>query len=119
MKNLKRRNVMGGRGSPSGISSASPSPQQRRLMNNLVKRNAKEAARGFSNPKFTKNKDGSITYEYQIKHRTVKIHGGKMQSPEKNDIYERTEHYSGKIMRDGLRKKNKTVYTDVLVKRGK
>ena len=30
-----------GRGSPSGISSASPSPQQRRLMNNLVKRNAK------------------------------------------------------------------------------
>lgn len=110
---------MGGRGSPSGISSASPSPQQRRLMNNLVKRNAKEAARGFSKPKFTKNKDGSITYEYQIKHRTVKIHGGKMQSPEKNDIYERTEHYSGKIMRDGLRKKNKTVYTDVLVKRGK
>lgn len=108
---------MGGRGSSSGMSSVSP--KQRRLMNNLVKRNAKEAARGFSEPKFTKNKDGSITYEYQIKHRTVKIHGGKMQSPEKNDIYERTEHYSGKIMRDGLRKKNKTVYTDVLVKRGK
>lgn len=42
-----------------------------------------------------------------------------MHSPEKNDIYERTEYYSGKIMRDGLRKKNKTVYTDVLVKRGK
>lgn len=38
---------MGGRGSPSGISGASPSPQQRRLMNNLVKRNAKETARGF------------------------------------------------------------------------
>lgn len=46
MKNLRRRNVMGGRGSPSGISGASPSPQQRRLMNNLVKRNAKETARG-------------------------------------------------------------------------
>lgn len=108
---------MGGRGSSSGISGASP--KQLRLMNNLVKRNAKEATRGGSKPKFTKNKDGSITYEYQIKHRTAKVHGGKMQSPEKNDIYERTEHYSGKIMQDGLRKKNKTVYTDVLVKRGK
>lgn len=35
---------MGGRGSSSGISGASP--KQLRLMNNLVKRNAKEATRG-------------------------------------------------------------------------
>lgn len=109
---------MGGRGSSSGMSGGS-SPQQRQLMSNLVNRNAREAARGFSKPKFTKNKDGSITFEYQIKHLTAKVHGGKMQSPEKNDIYEKTEHYSGKIMRDGLLKKNKTVYTEVLVKRGK
>lgn len=110
---------MGGRGGSSGMSNVSS--EQRRLMNNLVKRNTREdyISEGFSKPKFTKNKDGSITYEYQVKHSTIKVHGGKMQSPEKNDIYERTEYYSGKIMQDGLRKKNKTVYTDVLVKRGK
>lgn len=111
---------MGGRGSASGMPTG-VSSEQRRLMNNLIRRNSnpKNSKQEYSEPRFTKNKDGSVTYEYQKKRLVTKVHGGKMQSEEKNDIYERTETYSGKIMRDGLHRKNKSVYTDVLVKRGK
>jgi hypothetical protein len=48
---------MGGRGGSSGFTSASP--EQKRLMNNLQKRNAKYSM--YSAPKFAKNKDGSTS----------------------------------------------------------
>ena len=47
---------MGGRGGSSGMSNVSS--EQRRLMNNLVKRNTREdyISEGFSKPKFNENK---------------------------------------------------------------
>ena len=50
---------MGGRGGSSGLTSVSP--EQKRLMSNLQKRNAKYSM--YSEPKFTKNNDGSVSYE--------------------------------------------------------
>ena len=106
---------MGGRGGSSGF--ASVSPEQKRLMSNLQKRNAKYDM--YSAPKFTKNKDGSVSYEYKKEQIINHVHGGKMQSAEKNDIYRRTEVITGKIMKDGLRRENKPIKTETLIKRGK
>ena len=98
-----------------GLSSATP--EQQRLMNGLKRRNAEYDE--YSEPKFTKNKDGTISYEY-VKTKIVhKVHGGKMQSYEKNDVYRRVEVITGKIMKDGLRRENKPVKTETLIKKGK
>lgn len=108
---------MGGRGGSSGLGSISKATsEQKRLMNNLENRNAKRAE--FSKPTFNMNRDGSVSYEYTKTRIINRVHGGKMQSEEKNDVYERTEHYSGKIMPDGLRRENKTTYEDVLIRKG-
>lgn len=74
---------------------------------------------GYEEVKIKMDKDGAVNYEFSTRRRVYEVHGGKMQSPDKNDIYERTEKQSGKIMPDGLRKKNKTKVTDRLIKRGK
>lgn len=87
-------------------------------MNNLKNRNAKNSER-YSKPTFKKNKDGTVSYEYTVTRHVEYVHGGKMQSPDKNDIYKRTEYYSGKIFPDGLRKENKTTKEDVLIKKGR
>lgn len=68
---------------------------------------------------FKPNKDGSIYYEYKETTNVSYVHGGKMISPEKNDIYERIITYSGTIYKDGLRKRNKDSYTDTLIKKGR
>ncbi|MBU5481733.1 hypothetical protein [Blautia sp. MSJ-19] len=104
---------MGGRGGSSGLS---PSSEQQRLMDGLKRRNEHY---GWSVPKFGKNKDGSVSYEYTREKIVHHVHGGKMQGPEKNDIYRRTEVVTGKIMKDGLRRENKPVKTETLIKRGK
>ena len=106
---------MGGRGGSSGLSKASS--EQKRLMNNLVKRNSKE--KWYSVPEFTMNKDGSVSYQYKTERTYTYAHGGKMIGPEKDDIFLRTTFESGKIMKDGLRKKNKSVVEDKIIKRGK
>lgn len=109
---------MGGRGGSSGLGSFSrATPEQTRLMNNLRKRNEKNDT--YSQPTFKMNKDGSVSYEYTQKRIIHHVHGGKMQSEEKNDVYERTERYSGTIMPDGLRKQNKTTKEDVLIRKGR
>lgn len=104
---------MGGRGGSSGITALSS--EQQRLMNGLKRRNEHY---GFSEPKFSKNKDGSVSYEYTREKIVHKVHGG-WQSEEKNDIYRRTEIVTGKIMKDGLRRENKPVKTETLIKKGK
>lgn len=106
---------MGGRGGSSGLLSASA--KQKQIMNNLRKRNAKYDM--YSEPKFYLNKDGSVSYEYKKEKIVNRVHGGKMQSEEKNDIYRRTEVITGKIMKDGLWRDNKPVKTEVLIKKGK
>lgn len=105
---------MGGRGGSSGI--VSISSQQRQLMDRLKRRNERY---GFSAPKFSKNKDGSVSYEYKREKIVQFVHGGKMQSYEKNDVYLRTEVVTGKIMKDGLHRENKPIKTETLIKKGK
>lgn len=103
---------MGGRGGSSGLS---PSSEQQQLMDGLKRRNEHY---GWSVPKFGKNKDGSVSYEYTREKIVYKVHGG-WQSEEKDDVYRRTEVITGKIMKDGLRRENKPVKTEVLIKKGK
>lgn len=104
--------------SSGGIARATP--EQKRLMNNLEKRNERNKDRiGYSKPIFKMNKDGSVSYEYTVKRITVRVHGGKMITSEKDDVYERTEYHSGKIMPDGLNKKNKTTKEEVLIRKGR
>ena len=109
---------MGGRGGSSGMGSggiAKASSEQRRIMSNIEKANAKRPE--FSEATFKMNKDGSVSYEF-TKIKIVRYaHGGKMISSEKDDIYERKEHYSGKIMPDGLRRANKTTKEDTQIGR--
>ena len=107
---------MGGRGS----NFLQTSPEQKRLMNNLIRRNLKNSpGYNYSAPEFAKNKDGSVSYKYTVKNIVYKAHGGKMISPDKNDIYQRTTFESGLIMRDGLIKRNKSTKEETLIKRGK
>lgn len=65
------------------------------------------------------DKSGNVHYEYIERKRVTQVHTGKMQSPDKNDIYERVKKNSGVIMPDGLIKKNKSEYTDTLIKKGR
>lgn len=108
---------MGGRGSKSGGLGGNISEEQKRKMDRLVKRN--EEYDNFSKPTFRRDKDGNIEYEYTDTKIVNKVHGGKMQSPDKNDIYKRVTIESGRIMKDGLVKKNKSVKTETLIKKGK
>lgn len=105
---------MGGRGGNSGF--LRPSNDQQKKMNRLREIAPKN---GYQNIKFSQNKDGTIDYTYERERDVVHVHGGKMQSPEKNDLYKRTEYYSGKIMKDGLIKRNLMTHEDVLVRKGK
>ena len=106
---------MGGRGGSSGMRVATV--QQHKMMENLKKRNEKYSE--YSAPKFSMNKDGSVSYEYKKERLYTHVHGGKMRSPEKDDIYRRTEVITGKSMKDGLLREDKPVKTEVLVKKGR
>lgn len=111
---------MGGRGGASGLSSVPrTTPEQNRIIGNIERVLERDSAQGYSKPTFKTNNDGSVSYEYTRTKTIENVHGGKMQSTEKNDIYERTEHYSGVIMRDGLRRANKTTKDDVLIRKGR
>lgn len=82
-----------------------------------IKRQAEK--RGYTDIKFKRNKDGEVEYSYTEKKNVQFVHGGKMISPDKNDLYERTIIHSGKIGKDGLIKRNKDEKTDVLLQRGR
>lgn len=106
---------MGGRGSTSNISRYTP---KQKVLVDRLKRVAKEY--GYEDVKITMGKDGAVNYKYTEKRRVTKVHAGKMIDPSKDKIYERTTKQSGKIMPDGLRKKNKAEVTDKFIKiRGK
>lgn len=82
-----------------------------------IKRQAEK--RGYTDIKFKRNQDGEVEYSYTEKTNVQFVHGGKMISPDKNDLYERTIIHSGKIGKDGLIKRNKDEKTDVLLQRGR
>lgn len=115
---------MGGRGSAGSVSNSmsKATSDQKTKMNRMQKRNKKYNIPDkyeYSKPTFHMNKDGSVSYDYTIKRIVFEVHNSKMQSEDKNDVYERTEYYSGKIMKDGLIKKDKKKYKDVLIRKGK
>lgn len=106
---------MGGRGGSSGLHSATP--EQKKKMANIERTIAKN--KFASDLKFSKNKDGSIGFEYKEERIIHKEKGGKMQSPDKADIYLRTTIKSGRILKDGLIKHNKDEKEEKLVRRGR
>lgn len=105
---------MGGRGGSSGFLSATS--EQAKKMNRLREMGARD---GYKNIQFSRNGDGSIGFSYERQRIVNYVHGGKMMSPDKNDVYERTEYYTGKIFPDGLIKRNKTTKKDKLIRRGR
>lgn len=108
---------MGGRGSSSGIGGASGTTSEQQTVmkrfENVAKKN------GYSKPIFKAQNDGTVSFEYSRTTTIQKVHGGKMQSADKNDIYQRTETHHGKIGKDGLILRGKTTANDKLIKRGK
>lgn len=105
---------MGGRGGASGF--LSPTSEQQIKMNRLRNIGQRD---NYQNIQFERNRDGSIDFSYERQRIVRYVHGGKMLSPDKDDIYERTEYYTGKIMPDGLIKRNKTTKEDKLIRRGR
>lgn len=105
---------MGGRGGSSGL--LSPTSEQQRRMNRLREIGQRD---NYQSIQFERNRDGSIDFSYQRQRMVEYVHDGKMQDPNKNDVYERTEYYTGKIMPDGLIKRNKTTKEDKLIRRGR
>lgn len=105
---------MGGRGSASSV------PRYTQKQKAMIDRLRKMANKyGYEDVKVKTDKSGTVSYEYTERKTVTHVHGGKMQSADKNDIYERVTKQSGKIMPDGLRKKNKPEISDKLIKRGK
>lgn len=104
-----------GGGSTPSLSQATS--EQNRIMNNMKKALSKRSI--ATAPQFEMQADGDVAYKYSMVRKVEHVHDSKMQSPEKNDIYERTETYTGIIRPDGLRLKNKTTTNDILIKKGK
>lgn len=103
---------MGGRGSASNITHYTA--KQKARVDGL-KRMAEKY--GYKDVKIKMGKDGAVNYEYTEKKIVTKAHVGKMIDPAKDRIYERSTKQSGKIMPDGLKKKNKAEVTDRFIKR--
>lgn len=103
---------MGGRASSSGLRGITQA--QKKKVAGLY-RVAKEF--GYEDVKVNVTKDGIVHYEYTEKRRVTEVHVGKMIDSSKDKLYERTTKQSGKIMPDGLRKKNKAEVTDKFIKR--
>lgn len=106
---------MGGRGGSGGFASASD--EQKRKISNIT-RVLSERRFVVGKPSFEIRKDGVVEYKYIEKQNFQKVHGG-MQSPDKNDVVERTTVFSGVILRDGLIKRNKNQKEEKLIKRGR
>lgn len=80
-----------------------------------------DTARGYVKGTFKHSllDDGRVLYSYETKRNYVREHVGKMLSPDKADLIERTEINSGYFGKDGLWIKNKPETTEKIIKRGK
>lgn len=91
---------------------------QIRIMNNM--RNVLSRDTSVVEPiTFDRQKDGTVSYQYTTEQSFHKVHGGKMISPDKDDIVKRITIFSGTIAKDGMRIKNQPIKTETIVKRGK
>lgn len=71
---------------------------------------------GYEDVKVNVTKNGIVNYEWTEKRPVTKVHG---INPQNNIPYERTTIHSGKIMPDGLVKRNISEVIDQRVKKGK
>lgn len=108
---------MGGRGGTSGLRVGSGATQEQQIVMKRFERKLPKL--GYTKPTFKKQKDGFITFEYTKTRLVAHVHGGKMQSPDKNDLYEKTEFHRGKIGKDGLILREGSTSVNKLIKRGK
>ena len=112
---------MGGRGGASsaaakgGIAGATSEQKHRieRFKNIISSKNY------YSDPKFSMNKDGDISFSYIETQIIQHVHNSKMQDPSKNDIYERRINHTGIIRKNGKVSRNKSIKEDILIKKGK
>ena len=107
---------MGGRGGAGGGTLGATS-EQRRIMGNMraaISKNVNQTA-----PIFKRRSDGVIEYSYTETRNYSIVHGGKMQSEDKNDIVERKTTFTGTIGKDGLFRKGKSTKEEKLIKRGR
>lgn len=106
---------MGGRGSIGGLGRATS--EQRRIMGNMRAAISKDAHK--SAPEFKVRSDGVVEYTYTETRNFARVHGGKMQSEEKNDIVERKTVFTGTIGKDGLLRKGASAKEEKIIKRGR
>ena len=107
---------MGGRGGAGGGTLGATS-EQRKIMSNMRKSISKNAYR--TAPIFKRRADGVVEYSYTETRNYSIVHGGKMQSIEKNDIVERKTTFTGTIGKDGLLRKGKSTKEEKVIKRGR
>lgn len=93
---------MGGRGGAGG-GLGRATKEQRRIMGNMRAAISKDAHK--SAPEFRVRSDGVVEYTYTETRNYARVHGGKMQSEEKNDTVERKTVFTGTIGKDGLLRK--------------
>lgn len=107
---------MGGRGGAGGGLGRATS-EQRRIMGNMSAAISEDAHK--TAPKFKLRSDGIVEYTYTETRNYAHVHGGKMQSEEKNDIVERKTVFTGTIGKDGLLRKGKSSKEERIIKRGR
>lgn len=107
---------MGGRGGAGGGLGRATS-EQRRIMGNMSAAISEDVHK--TAPKFKLRSDGIVEYTYTETRNYAHVHGGKMQSEEKNDIVERKTVFTGTIGKDGLLRKRKSSKEERIIKRGR
>lgn len=107
---------MGGRGGAGGGLGRATS-EQRRIMGNMSTAISEDAHK--TAPKFKLRSDGIVEYTYTETRNYARVHGGKMQSEEKNDIVERKTVFTGTIGKDGLLRKGASTKEEKIIKRGR
>ena len=91
--------------------------EQLRIMKNMSAAISKDAHK--TAPKFKVRSDGIVEYSYTETRNYAHVHGGKMQSEEKNDIVERKTVFTGTIGTDGLLRKGQSSKEERIIKRGR
>lgn len=91
--------------------------EQRKIMENMITAISKDAYK--TEPKFWLRSDGIVEYAYTETRNYDHVHGGKMQSEEKNDLVERKTVFTGTIGKDGLLRKGQSSKEERIIKRGR
>ena len=107
---------MGGRGGAGG-GLGRATKEKRRIMGNMRAAISKDAHK--SAPEFRVRSDGVVEYTYTETRNYARVHGGKMQSEEKNDTVERKTVFTGTIGKDGLLRKGASTKEEKIIKHGR